>query len=273
MFNNISIGQYFPTDSFVHRLDPRVKLIFVFVFMIAIFFVDSYSILALVGITIISLILMSKVPLKIILRGLKPMRAIIIMTLIFNIFFTPGTQIFPNIKWPQMSYEGLNTGLFMSFRLLLLILGSSLLTLTTSPIRLTDGLESLMSPLKLIKVPTHELAMMMTIALRFIPTLAEEANKIKMAQESRGASFDGKNIIETAKKMLPLMIPLFLNALKRADELAIAMDARCYSGGEHRGKLNPLIYTTVDRLAILVIIIYFGFIISTKYLFNLIWRT
>ena len=127
-----------------------------------------------------------------------------------------------------------------------------------------------MSPLKLIKVPTHELAMMMTIALRFIPTLAEEANKIKMAQESRGASFDGKNIIETAKKMLPLMIPLFLNALKRADELAIAMDARCYSGGEHRGKLNPLIYTTVDRLAILVIIIYFGFIISTKYLFNLI---
>lgn len=270
MFNNVSIGQYFPTDSLVHRLDPRVKLIFVFVFMIAIFFVDSYIILGLVAITIITLILMSKVPIKIILRGLKPMRVIIIMTLIFNVFFTPGTQIFPNLKWPSMTYEGLNTGLFMSFRLLLLILGSSLLTLTTSPIRLTDGLESLMSPLKKIKVPTHELAMMMTIALRFIPTLAEEANKIKMAQESRGASFSGKNIIETAKKMLPLMIPLFLNALKRADELAIAMDARCYAGGDNRGKLNPLIYTKTDRVAIIVILIYFGFIISTKYLFNFI---
>ncbi len=193
---------------------------------------------------------------KIILRGLKPMRVIIIMTLIFNVFFTPGTQIFPNLKWPSMTYEGLNTGLFMSFRLLLLILGSSLLTLTTSPIRLTDGLESLMSPLKKIKVPTHELAMMMTIALRFIPTLAEEANKIKMAQESRGASFSGKNIIETA--------------LKRADELAIAMDARCYAGGDNRGKLNPLIYTKTDKVAIIVILIYFGFIISTKYLFNFI---
>ena len=127
-----------------------------------------------------------------------------------------------------------------------------------------------MSPLKKIKVPTHELAMMMTIALRFIPTLAEEANKIKMAQESRGASFSGKNIIETAKKMLPLMIPLFLNALKRADELAIAMDARCYAGGDNRGKLNPLIYTKTDKVAIIVILIYFGFIISTKYLFNFI---
>ena len=270
MFNNISIGQYFPTDSFVHRLDPRVKLIFVFVFMVAIFFVDSYIILGLVGITIISLILLSKVPLKVILKGLKPMRIIIIMTLIFNVFFTPGTQIFPDLKWPSMTYEGLNTGLFMSIRLMLLILGSSLLTLTTSPIRLTDGLESLMSPLKLVKVPTHELAMMMTIALRFIPTLAEEANKIKMAQESRGASFDGKNIIETAKKMLPLMIPLFLNALKRADELAVAMDARCYNGGDNRGKLNPLIYTAIDRIAIIVICVYFAFIISTKYLFNFI---
>ena len=270
MFNNISIGQYFPTDSFVHRLDPRVKLIFVFAFMIAIFFVDSYSILALVGLTIIMLIVLSKVPLKIIFKGLKPMRVIVIMTLVFNLFFTPGRQIFESLKWPSMSYEGLNTGLFMSFRLLLLLLGSSLLTLTTSPIRLTDGLESLMSPLKVFKVPTHELAMMMTIALRFIPKLAEEASKIKMAQESRGASFDGKNLIETAKKMLPLMIPLFLNALKRADELAVAMDARCYSGGENRGKLNPLIYTNVDRLAILVILVYFAFIISTKYLFNFI---
>lgn len=270
MFNNVSIGQYFPTDSFIHRLDPRVKLIFVFVFMIAIFFVNSYSMLALVGVTLITLIFISKVPIKIVLKGLKPMRIIIIMTLVFNVFFTPGEQIFDNLKWPSMTWEGLNTGLFMSIRLLLLIMGSSILTLTTSPIRLTDALESLMTPLKYIKVPTHELAMMMTIALRFIPTLAEETNKIKMAQESRGASFTGKNIFETAKKMLPLMIPLFLNALKRADELAIAMDARCYSGGDHRGKLNPLIYKTVDKVAILVICLYFAFIISTKYLFNFI---
>ncbi|NMB26546.1 MAG: energy-coupling factor transporter transmembrane protein EcfT [Tissierellia bacterium] len=265
MLKDITIGQYFPGDTFIHRLDPRIKILIIIMFIASLFFIVSfYPYILILGFILLT-IRLSKVPIRYVLKGLKPLMFIISITFLINIFFTKGEVLF--LLGPlTITKEGLSQGIFMALRLIFLITGTSLLTLTTSPISLTDGIEKLLSPLKRIGIPAHELAMMMTIALRFIPTLLEETDKIMKAQMARGADFESGNIINRAKNLVPLLVPLFINAFRRADELAIAMEARCYRGGEHRTRLNELKLKKQDILTVSIMAIFFGFIISTKYI-------
>ena len=239
MLKNITLGQYFPGGTIVHRLDPRVKLILTLVYITALFIangIPAYVLMLAVLITILSL---SRLKIKVALRGIRPVIIVILFTVILNVFFTSGTVIaeFWRISITQ---EGLYTAVFMGSRLIMLIIGAFLLTYTTSPIALTDGLESMLSPLKRIRLPVHELAMMMSIALRFIPTLIEETDKIMSAQKARGANFETGGLVKRAKAILPLIIPLFISAFRRADELAVAMESRCYHGGVGRTKMKVL---------------------------------
>lgn len=235
MLKDITLGQYFPGDTFIHRLDPRVKLLSVLLYIIALFsakYFLTYSIMILVlGVSIA----VSKVGLKTILKGVKPIFVVVIVTGVLNLFYTPGE---PLVKfWIfTITKEGIFSAFFMITRIIMLIIGTFLLTYTTSPISLTDGLELLLNPLKKIKVPVHELSMMMSIALRFIPTLIEETDKIMSAQKARGADFETGSLFKRAKALLPLLVPLFISAFRRADELAIAMECRCYHGGEGRDR-------------------------------------
>ena len=249
MIRDITIGQYYPVDSSVHRLDPRTKILLTFTYIIALFLVDSIwgyigVVLALAG-----AITMSKVPLKYMLRGLKSIVFILLFTVVLNIFFTPGEHTI--IKWAfiNITWEGIFFAIEMGTRLILLIVGSSLLTLTTSPIQLTDGIESLLMPFTKFHVPAHEIAMMMSISLRFIPILLEETDKIMKAQTARGADFETGNIMQRAKAMIPIMVPLFISAFRRAEDLAMAMEARCYQGGKGRTRMNTLQYTNKDYVA------------------------
>ncbi len=246
---DITLGQYFPGSTILHRLDPRTKLILTVVFIVALFLAKhlvGYGVLLL---TLGILIAVSKIKLKVILKGLKPILFIIIFTGILNLFFTPGEPIW-QLGFLKLTMEGVWAAIFMVLRISMLIVCTFLLTYTTSPILLTDGLESLMNPLKKIKVPVHELAMMMSIALRFIPTLIEETDKIMSAQKARGADFDTGNLLDKAKALIPLLVPLFISAFRRADELAVAMECRCYHGGEGRTRLRQLKYKTPDIIAI-----------------------
>ncbi len=249
---DITLGQYFPGNSPVHRLDPRTKLICVVLYIVALFlaswFVTYAIMLAVLGISIA----VSKVPLKSILRGLKPVLFIVVFTALLNLFYTPGNTVLIHFWIFTVTLEGVYRAFFMVVRIMMLISGTFLLTYTTSPILLTDGLESLMNPLKKIRVPVHELAMMMSIALRFIPTLIEETDKIMSAQRARGADFESGNLIQRAKALLPLLVPLFISAFRRADELATAMECRCYHGGEGRTRLRQLKYKTADYLTLLL---------------------
>jgi len=249
MLKDITIGQYYPSDSPIHRLDPRTKLVITFLFIVIIFFVRYYTgylyILAFMGLTV----LLSKIPVKYILKGLKPLLFIILLTFFINIFFTPGDNTIFSFWVLRITREGLRQGFFMTLRLVFLVTGTSLLTLTTSPIDLTDGIELLLKPLKVVKFPAHELAMMMTIALRFIPTLLEETDKIMKAQMARGADFESGNLIQRAKSLVPLLVPLFISAFRRADELAMAMEARCYRGGESRTRMKILTMGKADFAA------------------------
>lgn len=239
MMKDITIGQYLPGNSIVHRLDPRIKIVISLVFIIDIFIINNF-IGYLPPLLFISFaVLLSRIPPKFIFRGLRPILLIILITAAINIFMTPGTILY-KLGPLTITREGVRLAGFMIFRLVFLIIGTSLLTLTTSPISLTDGIESLLNPLKKIGVPAHELAMMMTIALRFIPTLIDETDKIMKAQMARGADFDTGNIISRAKSMIPLLVPLFISSFRRADELALAMEARCYRGGENRTKMKQL---------------------------------
>lgn len=265
MFKDITIGQYFPGDSLVHKLDPRAKILIILFFIVSLFFIDSFYPYILVALFIGLVSTISKIPLKLILKGLRPLRFIIIITFIINVFMTKG-EVLLNLGPLTITKEGLSTAIFMALRLSFLVLGTSLLTLTTSPIALTDGIEKLLSPFKKIGLPAHELAMMMTIALRFIPTLLEEADKIMKAQMARGADFESGNIINRAKNLVPLLVPLFVNAFRRADELATAMESRCYTGGEGRTRLNEIKLARRDILVLIVMIIYFGIIILTRYI-------
>lgn len=252
MLRDITIGQHYPADSRIHRLDPRTKIIGSLMMIIALFLITplwGYGI-ALGFLTVV--IVLSKVPLKFILKGLRPILFFIIIAVSINIFLTPGEVIFPDF-FIKITYEGISRALMTFFRFTLLIVTSSLVTLTTSPMALTDGIEKLLNPLKVIKFPAHELAMMMTIALRFIPTLIEEADKIMKAQMARGADFESGNIFTRAKNMIPLLVPLFISAFRRADELAMAMEARCYRGGEGRTRLNVLKYKPADVTALIVV--------------------
>ncbi|MCI6164096.1 MAG: energy-coupling factor transporter transmembrane protein EcfT [Lachnospira sp.] len=261
MIRDITIGQYYQTDSVIHRLDPRVKLMGTLVYIISLFLGRNIWLYLLATIFLAVVIKLSKVPLKFILKGLKAVVVIIALSAAFNLFLTAGE---PLIKiWKiTITKEGLILAIFMVVRLIYLIMGSSLMTLTTTPNNLTDGLEKGLGFLKVIHVPVHEIAMMMSIALRFIPILIEETDKIMKAQTARGADFNNGNIIKRAKAMIPILVPLFISAFRRANELAMAMEARCYHGSEGRTKMKPLKYKKRDRIAYLVMFAYLGVMIA-----------
>ncbi|WP_053955675.1 energy-coupling factor transporter transmembrane component T family protein [Inediibacterium massiliense] len=248
MLKDITIGQYYPVDSIIHRLDPRIKILSTFAYILALFIVKDFTAYLYPVIFLGGVVILSKVPPSYMLRGLKPLFLIIILTFSINIFMTKGEVIY-ELGPLDITKEGLHQAIFMALRLILLIIGTSLLTLTTSPIQLTDGIEKLLNPFKKIGVPAHELSMMMTIALRFIPTLLEETDKIMKAQMARGADFESGNILNRAKSLVPLLVPLFISAFRRADELAMAMEARCYRGGENRTRMKELSFHTRDFIA------------------------
>ena len=249
MLSNITIGQYFPGDSLLHRMDPRAKIIATMIFIIAIFFADSLVTYSIVAAFTFGCLGLSRLPVRLVWLSIKPWWIIIVFTLAIHVFTTPGEYLF-TYGWLHISREGLNLGGLMAGRLIFLIVFSSLLTYTTSPIRLTDGIERLLNPWKRFGVPAHELAMMMTIALRFIPTLLEETDRIMKAQESRGADFTTGSLVKRAKNMVPLLVPLFISAFRRADELAVAMESRCYRGGEGRTRLKELQYSSLDTYSV-----------------------
>ncbi|NLK27747.1 MAG: energy-coupling factor transporter transmembrane protein EcfT [Clostridiales bacterium] len=269
MIRDITIGQYYPTDSILHRLDPRVKLVGTILFIVSLFLFHSFYGYIAVTIFLASVIKLSKVPFRFIVKGLKAVVIILLFTVFFNLFLTPGEPIF-QFGIIKITDEGLRSAGFMAIRLTYLILGSSLMTFTTTPNQLTDGLERLMRPLRHIKVPVHEIAMMMSIALRFIPILLEETDKIMKAQMARGADFESGGILKRAKSMIPLLVPLFVSAFRRANDLAMAMEARCYRGGEGRTKMKPLKYSGRDYISYLVLLIYLGAVITSRMLENLL---
>jgi len=255
MIRDITIGQYYPADSVIHRLDPRVKLVGTLMFIISLFLFSSFSGYVIAALFLFETIKLSKVPLKFILKGLKAVFVLLLFTIIFNLFLTKGTPIV-KIGFLSITWEGFRTAVFMAIRLVFLIIGSSLMTLTTTPNQLTDGMEKGLSPLKKLHVPVHEISMMMSIALRFIPILLEETDKIMKAQSARGADFDSGNLIQKAKSLIPILVPLFVSAFRRANDLAMAMEARCYHGGEGRTKMKPLHYQKRDKIAYLLMLLY-----------------
>ena len=255
MIRDITIGQYYPADSVLHRLDPRVKLVGTLVFLISLFLFDSLIGYIVAGLFLATMIKISKVPFSFIVRGLKTIIVLMLFTVTFNLFLTEG-QILWQWKFLKITVEGIELALFMALRLVFLIIGSSLMTLTTTPNQLTDGLETGLAPLKKLHVPVHEISMMMSIALRFIPILLEETDKIMKAQQARGADFEEGKLLDRAKALVPVLVPLFVSAFRRANDLAMAMEARCYRGGEGRTRMKPLKYTKRDRIAYLSLVAY-----------------
>ena len=254
MLTDMTLGQYYPGNSFLHKMDPRAKILCTMIFICAIFLANnpwSYLVVTLFTALCISL---SGVPFRLIVKAVKPLWVILVFTLVIHLLTTPGTEIF-RLGPVKITEEGVRNGVFMTLRLVFLIAFSSLLTYTTSPIVLTDGIEALLMPFRRFGVPAHELAMMMTIALRFIPTLLEETDRIMKAQSSRGADFTAGNIWQKAKSMVPLLVPLFISAFRQADDLATAMEARCYRGGEGRTKMHRLVYTGNDRIAFAAVLV------------------
>ena len=261
MLNNITMGQYYPVDSRVHRLDPRIKLVLTIVFIVTVFLAKTFAGYAILLAFIYGTARLANVPFRMLLRGLKPLRLILILTFLLNLFFTTGETVWVEFWIIRITKEGFLQALFYSLRLAFLVLGTSLLTLTTSPVALSDAIEILLNPLKKIHFPAHELAMMMTIALRFIPTLLEETDKIMKAQMARGADFESGNLITRAKAMVPLLVPLFVSAFRRASDLAMAMESRCYHGGEGRTRLRVLKLGRNDWIACGVMAVLLGLII------------
>ncbi len=266
MFKDITIGQYLPLDSFIHKLDPRTKIISTIIYIITVFIINKFYAYVLLVIYLILCIVFSKVPLKFILKGLKPIVYLIVFTSILNLFFTSGEKLVFSFGPFNIFEEGIVRTFFLIFRLIFMIIGTSLMTLTTSPIELTDGIENLLKPFRKIGVPAHEIAMMLTIALRFIPTLMDETDKIMKAQMSRGAELDSKNIIKKAKNLIPILIPLFISSFRRADELAMAMESRCYRGGEGRTRVKKLEYVLSDYLAFIITLIYLLLCIGSRFI-------
>lgn len=249
MLKDITLGQYFPGKSPIHLLDPRTKLLFLIIYFIALFTADGWVSYGIVLVFLSTVIYMTTIPLKTIVKGLKPLIFILIFTGILNLFMTPGENVLVSFWGLKITTEGLVQAIFMVSRILMLIVGTFLLTYTTSPIALTDGLESLLGPLKKLHLPVHELSMMMCIALRFIPTLIEETDKIMSAQKARGADFETGSLMQRVKALVPILVPLFIGAFRRADELATAMECRCYQGGEGRTKMKTLHYKRRDFVA------------------------
>ena len=265
MLRDITLGQYYPADSVIHKLDPRVKLFGTLIYIISLFVFMGLPAFILAAIFLVVLIKLSKVPFSYMVKGLKTIVLIMLFAAVFNLFLTPGTKLVSFWIF-TITYEGLKNAVVMMVRLIFLIIGTSLMTLTTTPNELTDGLEKALSPLKYIKVPVHEIAMMMSIALRFIPILIEETDKIMKAQMARGADFEHGNLIQKAKNMVPLLVPLFVSAFRRANDLAMAMEARCYRGGEGRTKMKPLHYQKRDRMAYLTLLVYLAAVIGLRIL-------
>lgn len=260
MLRDITIGQYYPAESVLHKLDPRTKLTATLLYVASLFVFRGVPGFAVVTVALCLVIWFSKVPFGYMVKGLKAIVVILLITAVFNLFLTPGEAIFTFWKL-KITYEGVQNAGFMVIRLIYLILGSSILTLTTTPNQLTDGLEKSMKPLNKIHVPVHEIAMMMSIALRFIPILIEETDKIMKAQLARGADFESGNLLKKAKSMVPLLVPLFISAFRRANDLAMAMEARCYHGGEGRTKMKPLKYRRLDGTAYIIVFVYFAIVI------------
>lgn len=254
MLRDITLGQYYQTESVIHKLDPRVKLGGTLLYIISLFLFENVCGYVLAALFLVIVIKLSKVPFKFMVRGMRAILFLLFLTVVFNLFLTPGEPLISLWKL-TITKEGLAVAVFMAIRLTFLIIGSSIMTLTTTPNNLTDGMEKMMSPLKVLKVPVHEVAMMMSIALRFIPILLEETDKIMKAQIARGADFESGNLLQRAKAMVPLLVPLFISAFRRANDLAMAMEARCYRGGEGRTKMKPLVYKKIDFMA-------YGFIIG-----------
>ena len=261
---DVSFGQYYEGTSPIHRLDTRFKLMIAIVFIVAIFMAVNFASYALMIVVTLGMIAVSHIPLKSIVRGLKPVMIIIIFTAILNMFFTPGKEIFSFWKI-SVTQEGVVRAVFMVLRISLLIAGTFLLTYTTPPIALTDGMEHLFSPLKKLRVPVHEMAMMMSMALRFIPTLISETDKIMSAQRARGADFETGSLLQRARALLPLLVPLFVSAFRRADELAVAMESRCYHGGEGRTRMKQLRWHRRDTIALAVMLLVLAAVIALRH--------
>lgn len=256
MIRDITIGQYYPAQSRIHRLDPRVKIVCTLLFLVSLFIQNSLLGYVIATIYLGTVIRLSKVPLKYIVKGLKPIVILLLFTVVMNLFLTRNGDTLVHFWIFTITEGGLRTSVFMAIRLMYLVAGSSIMTFTTSPNGLTDGMEKPLHPLNKLNVPVHEVAMMMSIALRFIPILLEETDKIMKAQEARGADFESGNIIQRAKAMVPILVPLFVSAFRRANDLAMAMESRCYHGGEGRTKMKPLRYKSRDRIAYILTLIY-----------------
>lgn len=263
---DITIGQYYPADSVLHQMDPRVKLVGTFVFLVSLFVGTGVLSYAIATVFLAVVIGLSKVPFKMILKGLRAIIIVLLITVSFNLFLTSGEVIF-QLGFLKITKEGISTAVFMGLRLIYLVMGASLMTLTTTPNDLTDGMESVLAPLKKIKVPVHEISMMMSIALRFIPILMDETDRIMRAQKARGADFESGNLIKKAKAMVPLLVPLFISAFRRANDLAMAMEARCYRGGDGRTKMKPLHYEKRDWTAYGVLLFYLAIMIIVGRIF------
>lgn len=248
MLRDITLGQYYQTDSVIHRLDPRVKLSATIIYIISLFVVKNLWGYLLAAVFLAVMIRLSNVPVKFMLKGMRAILFLLLLTVVFNMFLTPGDPLI-SIWKITITIQGVELAVMMAVRLSFLIIGSSVMTLTTTPNNLTDGLESMLGPLKKVRVPVHEVSMMMSIALRFIPILMEETDKIMKAQIARGADFESGNLMKKAKSLIPLLVPLFISAFRRANDLAMAMEARCYQGGEHRTKMKPLVYKRRDVIA------------------------
>lgn len=255
MIRDITLGQYFPGNSFLYKIDARVKILLTLVYLVLIFAVNNYWGYGAIIVLLFLAIKSSKIPFKYILKGIKPIMIFIVFTAVLNLFMTNGEVLW---QWGvlKITKQGINYSIFMILRIVLLMMGTSMLTYTTPPITLTDGIEALLKPFTKIGVPAHELAMMMTIALRFIPTLIEETDKIMKAQSARGADFETGNLVKRVKSLVPLLVPLFISAFRRADELATAMECRCYQGGKNRTRLHQLKLTITDLWASLITLVF-----------------
>lgn len=260
MIRDITLGQFYPTDSVLHRLDPRVKLVGTLVYVISLFLFQSFTGYIVATVFLVSMMILSRVPAGFMFRGLRAVMILLLFTAVLNVFLTPGRELIGFWKI-RITIEGLQLAGFMVLRLVYLITGSSIMTLTTTPSSLTDGLEKGLGWLKIFRIPVHEIAMMMSIALTFIPVLLEETDKIMKAQQARGADFESGNLIKRARSLVPILVPLFVSAFRRANDLALAMEARCYRGGDGRTKLHPLRYAGRDYIAYAVLIIYLAAII------------
>jgi len=265
MLKDITIGQYYPADSLIHRLDPRTKLNFTFAYIVMLFVINNVWGYIAAFIVLMSVVILSKVPFGYLMRGVKGLIVIILLTVVLNLFMTPGTVV-AQIWALTITQEGIRTSLFMALRLIFLVVGTSIMTLTTTPIDLTDGMERSMAYIPFIRHYAHELSMMMSIALRFIPTLMEETDKIMKAQKARGANLDTGNILQRAKALIPILVPLFISSFRRADELATAMEARCYRGGENRTKMKVLKYQRGDMITYGLGVVMIGILLATRLL-------